>query len=140
MYRPYEDANNSQFMIMNRPNQTYDFDFSVFGMLVEGESVRRAISEVPATPDGRPTSDVIVTDTEVINDSKNRVLILRTPAERTNGTAVVTVTATAGDRTESRSFEATVTPNGFRFEPYLEDIPTLTTPVDACGDVSADRR
>lgn len=133
MTRPYEDANNSQFLITDGGNNSLaslsDFDYSPFGLLVEGDVVRQAIGNVPATPDGLPTHDVFMTDVDVLVDNQNGLLILN-PTLGRQGIANITVTATSGNRTESRTFEVDVQSGGFSSEPYLEDIPTITTPVN----------
>ena len=133
MTRPYEDANNSQFLITDGGRSSRaslsDFDYSPFGLLVEGEEIRHAISSVPATPGGLPSHDVFMNDVDVIVDNQNGLLILN-PTGGRQGIANITVTATSAGRSVSRTFEVDVQLGGFTTEPYLEDIPTITTPVD----------
>lgn len=130
MAKSHDDSNNSQFFITEGESRHLDFNHSIFGFLVEGESTRQAVSNVPANPAGRPTHPVLMENVDVVIDSENRVLFLDAP-EGFAGTAQITVTATVEGGSISRSFEVTVIDDNVNSSPYLEDIPPIVTPVDA---------
>ena len=123
------DANPNSYLSLRR----LDFNHSVFGRLTLGEDVRQQIMLVPVSSDGRgqPTTDVVVTKAEIIQDNTNAVLMLKAP-EGMSGTTSVTVTVTdSEDRHYDQSFDVTVTPDIYNSSPFLTEYPTSeTTTVD----------
>ncbi len=55
-----DDSNNSQFFITEGAPRHLDFEHSIFGLLVEGETVRQQISDVPVDGSDRPVADVVM--------------------------------------------------------------------------------
>ncbi len=136
MAKSTDDTNDSQFFITEGPIRSLDFNHSIFGLVVEGESVRDAISNLGKdlltnqfpNPAGTNASDkplipVTMQTVDVVVDNENGVLMLKA-AEGTTGTATVTVqvTDTAGNFSE-QTFTVNVTPDTFNSSPFLEDIP-----------------
>lgn len=136
MAKSTDDTNDSQFFITEGPLRSLDFQHSIFGIVVEGESVRDAISNlgkdsltgVTPSPAGTDTNDkplipVTMQSVDVVADNENGVLMLKA-AEGTSGTATVTVrvTDTAGNYSE-QTFTVNVTPDTVNSSPFLEDIP-----------------
>ena len=136
MAKSSDDTNDSQFFITEGPLRSLDFNHSIFGIVVEGESVRDAISnlgkdlltnQVPS-PAGTDASDkplipVIMQTVDVVADNENGVLMLKA-AEGTSGTATVTVRVTdSGGNYSEQTFTVNVTPDTFNSSPFLEDIP-----------------
>ncbi len=130
MAKTDDDTNDSQFFITEGPSRHLDFNHSIFGLLVEGEVVRDAISGVPVGTGERPITDVVMESVRIFKDNQNAVLMLSTP-EGTSGQATVTVTATSPEGAQmSRTFLVTVSPDTVDSDPFLADIPPVTTKVD----------
>jgi cyclophilin family peptidyl-prolyl cis-trans isomerase len=130
MAKSLDDTNDSQFFITEGPSRHLDSNHTVFGKLVEGESVRDAISNVPVNASDRPLTNVVIDSVEVFVDNENGVLMLKAP-QGASGTATITVTAT--DPTgalATRQFTVTVAPDTSNSPPWLADIPTITTSVN----------
>src|SRR5207247_3192418 len=86
------DTNDSQFFITEGPQRHLDFNHTIFGQLIEGESIRDKISNVPTDANGKPLGAVTMTSVTVIPDIQNGVPSLSVPTSITSGTATVTVT------------------------------------------------
>jgi cyclophilin family peptidyl-prolyl cis-trans isomerase len=130
MAKTEDDTNDSQFFITEGAARHLDFNHSIFGLLVEGEVVRDAISGVPVGTGDRPITDVVMQSVRIFKDNQNAVLMLAA-TEGTSGQATVTVTATAPDGAQvSRTFLVTVSPDTVDSDPFLADIPPVSTKVD----------
>ncbi|WP_182868744.1 peptidylprolyl isomerase [Rhodopirellula sp. JC639] len=117
-----DDTNNSQFFITEVPTRFLDFNHSVFGQLVEGESVREAISEHAVNGADRPTSDITIETIDVFWDDENSVVMLKPTRNMTGQTDVtVTVTNQAGD-TFSETFAVDVQLDTHNSQPFLNAI------------------
>ncbi len=128
--KSFDDTNDSQFFVTEGPSRFLDFNHTIFGLLVEGEDVRAAISDVPTGAGDRPLTDVVIESTEVFVDQNNGVLMLRAP-EGFTGTAEVAVMVTDADGNQAtRTFTVTVTPDTVANDPFLADVPRLETTVD----------
>ena len=127
MAKSTDDDNNSQFFIPEGPQRHADFNFSIFGFLTTGESVRQAISNVPTNASGTPTTPVTMSNVSVFADSRNGVLRLSAP-EGTTGTSTITVTVDDGHGgSAERSFNVNIVADTVNNNPFLEDIPAVTT-------------
>ena len=129
MAKTDDDTNDSQFFVTEGDARHLDFNHSIFGLLVEGEDVREAISGVPVGTGDRPITDVVMRSVQVVKDNQNAVLML-SAAEGTSGQATVTVTATGDGIQLIRTFQVTVSPDSVNSDPYLDGIPPITTQVD----------
>jgi len=125
MAKTTDDTNDSQFFITEGPIRHLDFNYSIFGVLTEGEDVRAAISDVATDGGDRPLDPVVLHEVEIFDDLENGVLML-SAAEGSSGSATITVTVSDSlGNQASRSFEATVvtdldpSANG---NPFLDDI------------------
>ncbi len=124
-----DDTNDSQFFITEGPTRNLDFNHSVFGLLVEGEDVREAISEQATNGADRPLFDVVIDTAEVFTDTENSVIQLRALGN-TTGSTNVTITVTDADgNTHSEVIEVDVIGDQFDAQPYLEPINVPTTPL-----------
>ncbi len=125
MAKSFDDTNDSQFFITERATRSLDSQHSIFGVLVEGEAVREAISEVPVGAADRPLSDVTMNNVEVFMDMENGALLLSAP-EGVTGTTQVTVEVrdSQGGRT-SQTFNVRVVPDTLNSPPFLNDIPAI---------------
>jgi len=131
MAKSTDDTNNSQFFVTEGPQRHLDSNHTIFGLLVEGESVREAISEVATDANGRPTTPVVMNSATVIpNDAENAVVMLDAPIG-TTGTSTITVTVTDpdGHRTQ-RTFTVTIQADTVNNPPFLADIPRVVTTVN----------
>jgi len=130
MAKAGDDTNSSQFFITEVPTRHLDFNHSVFGLLVEGENVREAISSVPLGLENRPVTNVVMQSVEIFLDQENGVLMLKAP-EGASGEADVTVTVTDEDSLQyQQTFHVTVEPDPYNGGPFLEPIPEIQTAVD----------
>jgi|GEM_PF-3510155 len=110
-----DDTNDSQFFIteftdaQSQSNlRNLDFNHSIFGILVEGEGNRAAISDTATAADDRPVNDVTIENVEIFDDQENAVLFLEAAAG-TTGDVMVTVTVTDQQgNTFDRQFTVTV--------------------------------
>lgn len=99
-----------------------DFNHSIFGALVEGESNRQAISNVPVGANDKPVANVTVGSMEVFNDTENGMLMLKA-AEGASGSANITVTVKDADnQVFTRTFRVDVRPDYKNGAPFLADI------------------
>ena len=127
MAKTTDDTNDSQFFITEGPQRHLDFQHSIFGVLVEGESVRDAISNVAVNASGRPNTNVTMTSVDVVQDNENSVLMLKAP-EGATGAADVTVRVTDADGNFfEQTFRVTVTADTIVANPFLNDVPAIRT-------------
>ncbi|NOX56387.1 MAG: peptidylprolyl isomerase, partial [Planctomycetes bacterium] len=130
MARGLDDTNDSQFFITEGAQRQIDFDRSLFGLLVEGEMVREAISNTATTVNGRPLFDIVMQQVTVFSDIENAVLMLKAP-EGATGTANITVTVTDPEGNSfQQTFRADVVPDPINSDPFLADVPAIVTGVD----------
>jgi cyclophilin family peptidyl-prolyl cis-trans isomerase len=130
MAKSIDDSNDSQFFITEGPQRHLDFNHSIFGLMVEGEFVRSAISSVETDAAGRPLSNVVMQSVEIFHDQRNAVLMLKAP-EGYTGETDITVTVTDPDGNKAvRSFHVSITPDTVNSPPFLADIPEIHTTID----------
>ena len=129
MAKTSDDTNDSQFFVTEGPQRHLDFNHTIFGVLVEGESNRDNISNTDA-PGTRPSIPVTIESTNIFSDVENAVLMLKADAGAT-GTATVTVTVTdAEGHSFQQDFDVTLQTDTDNGGPFLTDIPLLQTNVD----------
>ncbi|HLA84154.1 MAG TPA: peptidylprolyl isomerase [Thermoguttaceae bacterium] len=130
-----DDTNDSQFFITGAATRHLDFNHSVFGYLVEGESVRDAVQNVETDSNSAPLTDVVMSSVEVFLDQENGVLVLSAPHGYT-GEGDVTVTISDGNGgTEQRTFHVTVAADSTNSNPYLG--PVAPIELNAGGSATA---
>jgi len=130
MAKTDDDTNNSQFFITEVPTRWLDFNHSIFGLLVEGENVREAISNVATGVSDRPLANVVMQSVEIFLDQENGVLMLKAP-EGASGQADVTVTVTDEDSLQyQQTFHVTVQPDLYNGGPFLGPIGPIQTTVN----------
>lgn len=139
MAKTTDDTNDSQFFLTEVPTRSLDFNHSIFGIIVEGDSVREAISNTetsdpantnPLVQDDRPIVDVVIASVDVVEDRENAVLLLKVP-NGVVGQADVTVRVTdAANHFFEQTFRVNVQadsgPNSTS-NPFLNDIPLIRT-------------
>ncbi|QDT68985.1 Peptidyl-prolyl cis-trans isomerase A [Planctomycetes bacterium MalM25] len=142
MAKNLDDTNDSQFFITEGATRSLDFQHTIFGVLVEGESNREAISQTqrvrqldPSDPDfddgqitgDRPVNEITMNDVSIIEDAENAVLFLKA-ADGATGTATITVTVmNEAGRSVERQFTVTLTPDTVNGAPFLEDLPAIAS-------------
>jgi cyclophilin family peptidyl-prolyl cis-trans isomerase len=130
MAKSFDDTNDSQFFITEGPQRHLDFNHSIFGILVEGESVRQAISNVPVGAEDRPATPVVIESARSFIDEENAVVMLEAP-ERAAGAVDVTLVVRDASGQEAReTFRVNVVPDTIDSAPFLTDIPEIKTKVD----------
>ncbi len=127
MAKSTDDTNDSQFFITASDTRHLDFNHSVFGFLVRGESVRQQIAAVPVDINSRPLEPVVIETAEIFFDTQNRVLTLLTPLGTTGWADVkVTVTDPEGNSAE-QIFRVTVQQDPSNTNAYLLPIAPIWT-------------
>ena len=136
MAKSFDDTNDSQFFITEGPTRHLDFNHSIFGVLVEGEPVREAISEVAVGTADRPLTDVVMSNVEVFTDTENGAVLLFAP-DGVTGTTEIFVTVSDGEGgSTTQSFDVTVVPDTVNGAPFLDDIPTIQANATGTTSVS----
>ncbi|MFM7071599.1 MAG: Ig-like domain-containing protein, partial [Planctomycetota bacterium] len=122
-----DDTNDSQFFITEGPQRHLDFNHSIYGVLVEGETVREAVSNVATNASNVPLQSVVIDRATIYTDNQNAVVLLKAP-EGASGTSDITVTARdSNNNTTTRTFRVTITPDTVNGGPFLNDVPAIRT-------------
>jgi cyclophilin family peptidyl-prolyl cis-trans isomerase len=115
-----DDTNDSQFFVTDAPARPLDFNHSIFGQLIEGDSVRKAISLAPVNSANRPLTDIVIREASIFDDRQNG--LLRLSSRQNSGSATITVTVrNALGETKSQTFVATAAPDPFNSGPFLDE-------------------
>ncbi len=132
MAKSLDDTNDSQFFITEGAQRHLDYNHSIFGILVEGESVREAISEVPvnAPDEGRPLTPVAIETARSFVDEENAVVMLKAPEGATGAADLTVVIRNAAGQETRQTVRVNVTPDSIDSAPFLADIPEQRTRVD----------
>ena len=107
MAKSGDDTNGSQFFITDGSPRHLDFNHTIFGQLVRGWGVLKDISEVPVGANDKPTTPVVITKAELI-DNKTDAVVTLTSSKAANSTITVVATDEDGN-THERTFAATAT-------------------------------
>jgi cyclophilin family peptidyl-prolyl cis-trans isomerase len=126
-----DDTNTTEWFITDGAPRFLDFNHSVFGILVEGESVREAIQNTPARPDdgsatgGQPLTPVIIDKIEIFDDIEDNVVMLKAPSGVTSGTSQITVNVRDAQNNivATKVFNVQVEDDKANGAPFLADIP-----------------
>ena len=122
---PADDSNNSQFFVTAAETRFLDYNHSVFGQLVEGESVRQAISEVAIDIETeRPLTDVVITSATIFEDIENSVVQLRAIQPGVESEVTITITDAQGNQSSETIIVGTVD-DQVNAGPYLADLPRV---------------
>ena len=122
-----DDTNDSQFFIIDVATRSLDFNHTIFGILVDGDDVREAISNI-AVSGSSPTTPVIIDSMEVFTSTQYAVVKL-IAAEGTNGNANITVSIQGDSGGSTSVFPLVVIPDPFNGGPFLADVAPLQTGV-----------
>jgi large repetitive protein len=117
-----DDTNDSQFFITAGPTRNLDFNHSIFGQLVEGDSNRLGIARTSVGSNDKPIRDAIINSVTIFDDVENGLVRLR--AVGTAGaTSTITVTVRDAEGGETQTtFVATVANDTSNGSPFLNDI------------------
>ncbi len=131
MAKSSEDTNSSQFFITEKDTRYLDFNHSVFGLLIEGDGVREAISNVDTDNSDKPDTDVVIESVEIYFDNQNATLMLKA-ADGVTGETDITITIIDSNGTEhvQPPFHVTVAADTENTQPFLADVPTVVTSID----------
>jgi cyclophilin family peptidyl-prolyl cis-trans isomerase len=130
MAKSQDDTNDSQFFITEGAQRHLDFNHTIFGVLVEGESVRQAISGVPVDGSDRPVSNVVIELARSFVDEENAVVLLKAPEGATGAADLTVVVRNAAGQETRQTARVNVTPDNIDSPPFLADIPEQRTRVN----------
>jgi len=130
MAKSADDTNDSQFFVTEGAQRHLDFNHSIFGILVEGESVRQSISSVPVGAEDRPVTNVVIDSARSFVDEENAVVLLKAPEGATGAADVTVIIRNESGQEARQTFRVNVTPDTIDSAPFLADIPELATRVD----------
>lgn len=134
MAKSTDDTNDSQFFITEGATRNLDFNHTIFGLLVEGESNREAISNT-AVSGSRPVNDVVMEGIDIFNDEENAVLMLKA-ADGATGSANITVTVTdQNGNSMDRTFRVDLAADTSNGTPYLGDIAPVSVARNTTAEV-----
>ena len=118
MAKTDDDTNDSQFFITEGPSRHLDFNHTIFGVLIEGESNRESISNTDVVGSS-PTIDVVMEGIDIFTDNENAVVLLKAN-EGATGTSTISITASDGaGGTFTRTFEVDIQEDTFNGGPIL---------------------
>ncbi len=107
-----DDTNSSQFFINTGQPRFLDFQHTIFGQLVDGFETFQLMTEVARASDDTPISPILISDTDVFQDSADGVLLLDTRTASAGESAMVTVVSTTSSgETATESFDVSVIAN-----------------------------
>ncbi len=121
-----DDTNDSQFFITESATRHLDFNHSIFGQLVEGESNREAISETEVAG-SVPTTDVVINTVNVFTDTENSVVMLKALGNATGSTNVTFTVTDQDGNSHSETITVTVANDTDNGQPFLNPITTPST-------------
>ncbi|HEY7820751.1 MAG TPA: peptidylprolyl isomerase, partial [Vicinamibacteria bacterium] len=130
MAKSFDDTNDSQFFITEGAQRHLDFNHSIFGILVEGESVRQTISAVPVGASDRPVTNVTIELARSFVDDENAVVLLKAPEGATGAADLTVVVRNAAGQETRQTVRVNVSADNIDSPPFLADIPEQTTRVD----------
>ncbi|MCA9128683.1 MAG: peptidylprolyl isomerase [Planctomycetales bacterium] len=129
-----DDTNDSQFFITEKPLRFLDFNHSVFGILVEGERVREAISDI-ATIQETPAYDVVISKASIFQDDENSVLLLKALGNVTGSTEVTVTVRDPTGNASVQTFRVNVVADSFNAAPFLDPIENPATTINVPVEV-----
>jgi len=134
MAKSSDDTNDSQFFITEGTSRSLDFNHTIFGVMVEGESNRDAISNT-ALSGSTPISPVVMQGIEIFDDIENGVLMLKA-AEGATGSANITVTVTDEDGNSfDRTFKVDLADDTVNGNPFLGDVAPMSFPSNMPAEI-----
>jgi cyclophilin family peptidyl-prolyl cis-trans isomerase len=123
-----DDQNGSGIYVTEGPSRHLDYNLSIAGLLLEGEHVRAAISDVAVEENSRrpgeysqPVYPVIILDAAIEVDTQNEVLMINAP-EGSTGATDITIRVSDGTQTAQRTFHVDVVPDTYNSLPFLGPI------------------
>jgi cyclophilin family peptidyl-prolyl cis-trans isomerase len=103
-----KDTNGSQFFVTIGTQRDLDFNNAIFGQLIRGFDVLQAIEAVPVDSNDKPTTPVVITNAEIVQDNTDAVFLL-TSTGTTADSTTLTITATSSEgQTTTQTESATV--------------------------------
>lgn len=123
-----KDNNGSQFIITDSQARAFDFNYTIFGQLVRGsKSLDSILNTTPTKGFGSPSSSVIIQSARIVESKTDAVLQLRGGSSAKNTT--ITVTASDGRNTVSKTVAVNVTSDTTNTPPILQPIPEVVTAI-----------
>jgi large repetitive protein len=125
MAKSTDDTNDAQVFVTGDSARFLDMNHSIFGVLTDGDEVRRAIQHTGPSGDGAPPSEIKITNAQIITDTENGALKLKA-APGASGSATVRVTVSDGTQQFTQDFNVTVTPDSENPAPFLDPVAPVT--------------
>ena len=101
------DTNGSQFFVTIGSERHLDFNHTIFGQLVRGREVLTRINAVATDLNGRPLTDVVITDAAIVPNTTDTVLLIRARRGRAIRRSPSPHATPRGTRTPSHSWPST---------------------------------
>lgn len=120
-----KDTNGSQFFITNGPQRFLDFNHDIFGQLVRGFDVNRAINAAAVGANSKPVTPIVITSMSMVTDTTDAVLQLKSSGE---GVTQFTITASDGTgNSDSKTFTVNSTADTTDDPPILGPVTDQVT-------------
>ena len=136
MAKSEDDTNGSQFFITDSSPRYLDFNHTIFGQVIRGMDVVRAISNVTVNGTA-PVTPVVISSASLIENATDAVVTLNSTTTAPS-TANITVTVSDGHGgVGTRTFRATTAAESYVYQskiwddpPFLGPVQNQTTPVN----------
>lgn len=109
-----DDTNSSQFFITTGSPRFLDFQHTIFGQIVAGQSTLESMTKVAKQADGTtPVSPVLMSSVTLSPTNPNGVIHVDADQAAVGATSIITVTAkdSVDNTTVSRTFDVTIAAN-----------------------------
>ena len=125
-----KDTNGSQFFVTLGAQRFLDFNHTIWGQLVRGFDVLRAIDAAPTGANNRPSSPIVITSAAIVADTADAVITLDAKAGATGPTPITVTVDDGTGNVVSRTFNAVAATDATNDPPILGPVaPSFTTPV-----------
>ena len=121
-----KDTNGSQFFVTFGPQRFLDFNHTIYGQLVRGFDVAKAIDAAPTDSSSKPTTPIVITKASIVQDPTDTVLFLQATPTAGSGTVTVTATDSQGE-TSTSTFRVAATPDTTNDPPILGPVSDQST-------------
>ena len=113
----YRGTNGSQFFITNSPIRSLDFNYTIFGQLIEGFDVMTKVMAVTTGTDGfTPTIPVVMNSVTVSEDNTDAILLINAAGYKAAATEItVNATDTTPKKNQAVVLSGTTSTPGLKF-------------------------
>ncbi len=122
MAKSSDDTNDSQFFVTEGPQRHLDFNHSVWGQLIEGESIRAAIARNAVNSSSKPINEVVITSATIFDDPSNGLVRLKAVGPNSGSSTITVTVKNSANQTFTRTFTATAAADTANGGPFLSKI------------------